>query len=92
MLIPNWKVAYKMWSVLAAALLAAFDALVAILPTLHDYFNQSTLATINVVCVIAVAFLRVVQQHIPVDEETKQQMLDSVSQLPTTAPAPLSKD
>jgi hypothetical protein len=86
-LIPDWKQAYRFSSVIAAAALAAFDALTAALPSLHDALGTQTVAIINVVCAVGIAFFRVIQQQSPpTPPDVKAALVDKAMSIPVQPP------
>lgn len=61
-LIDNWKQAPKMWSVIAATLLAGFDTLHGLLPALQSVVSPATFTWINAASAIGIVMLRIVKQ------------------------------
>lgn len=62
LLVDEWKQAYKLWSVIAAALLAGFDTLHGLLPALQSLVTPQAFTWINAGSAVAIVVLRVMKQ------------------------------
>lgn len=62
LLVDEWKQAYKLWSVIAAALLAGFDTLHGLLPALQSLVSPQAFTWINAGSAVAIVVLRVMKQ------------------------------
>lgn len=62
LLIDDWRQAHKMWSVLAAAMLAGFDTLHGVLPAVQSVVGPTAFTWINVGSAVAIVVLRVLNQ------------------------------
>ena len=54
LLIDDWRQAHKMWSVLAAAMLAGFDTLHGVLPAVQSVVGPTAFTWINVGSAVAI--------------------------------------
>lgn len=88
-LIPNWQSSWRFATSIAGALLAAFDVLHTVMPSVQALVSPEAFATINIVVAAAIPILRVLQQQGgPVTPEVKQQLVDRALALPVKAPVP----